>query len=168
MLTLLAVALAADPKTIEVTYEVKFDLSSQADAVCAMTGICDCDVTWSGRGALVSSEGSTRTYHGTWKVARGSCNDALMLWTPTDGDAYHTVRLSDDGTSILEWIAHDRAGDTTRFADNIKARGQVWLGDFKAPINPGTHTATHQEKDTGDAGGIAIASAHTLTVVFGY
>jgi methyltransferase (TIGR00027 family) len=90
-----------------------------------MTGICDCDVKWSGSGALQGSSGAVRTYHGTWKITHSNCADALLVWTPADGDAYHTVRLSDDGTKLLEWIAHDRAQDTTRFDRHQGARSGV-------------------------------------------
>ena len=155
-------ALAADARTVAVTYTARFDLPAAADQVCGATQICDCQVTWSGTGKLREASGDRLTFEGTWKVTAGACNEAFMLWTPTDGLAFHTVRLS--GSTVTEWIAHDQAGDTTRFESDIKSRGQVWLAGMAAQIDPATHTASHFERESGMAGPFKIATEHSLTL----
>lgn len=157
-------ALAADPHNINVTYTARFDLPATADRVCAMTQICDCSATWSGTGVLTSSSGNKLTFRGTWTLQPSTCNDAFLLWTPSDGAAYHTVQLSPDRSAITEWIAHGRAGDTTRFESDIKSRGQVWLAGMSAALDPASHTAAHFERETGAAGPFPITSEHSLTV----
>ena len=155
---------AIAPAKVAVRYTVRFDIGS--GEVCAQAQVCDCAVTWEGTGKLVSAQAGSLLYGGTWKQTSGRCHDALTLWTPADGKAFHTLRLDRAGTAVTEWIAHARAEDTTRFTQDIKARGQVWLSDFQAPIDPKTHVAVHNEKATGDAGGVTIASEHSLRVVF--
>ena len=152
------------PAKVAVRYTVRFDIGR--DEVCASTKVCDCAVTWEGTGKLLSTQAGSLLYGGTWKQTSGRCHDALTLWTPTDGKAFHTLRLDSAGTSVTEWIAHARAEDTTRFTHDIKAQGQVWLADFQAPIDPKTHIAVHSENATGDAGGVTIASEHSLRIVF--
>ena len=153
---------AIAPAQVAVRYTVRFDIGS--DAVCAPTQVCDCAVTWEGTGKLVSAEAGSLLYGGTWKQTSGHCHDALTLWTPTDGKAFHTLRLDRAGTAVTEWIAHARDTDTTRFTHDIKARGQVWLSDFAAPIDPKTHIAVHKESAVGEVGGVTIASEHSLRV----
>jgi hypothetical protein len=151
------------PSTVAIRYGVRFDIGT--DAICPMTQICDCEVTWEGTGKLVAVQPGALLYEGTWKQTSGHCYDALMLWSPADGKAFHTLRLSADGTAVTEWIAHAHAEDTTRFTQDIKARGQVWLAEFSAPVDPKTHVAHHTESDQSDVGGVTLASEHSLRIV---
>lgn len=155
---------AIAPAKVAIRYTVRFDIGR--DDICAQTQVCDCTVTWEGTGKLVSTPAGSLLYGGTWKQTSGHCHDALTLWTPADGKAFHTLRLDATGTSVTEWIAHARAEDTTRFTHDIKARGQVWLSEFAAPIDPKTHVAVHKESATGDVAGVTIASEHSLRVAF--
>ena len=152
------------PAKVAIRYTVRFDIDH--DEVCAQTQVCDCQVTWEGTGKLLSTDGGSLLYGGTWKQTSGHCHDALTLWTPADGKAFHTIRLNAAGTAVTEWIAHARAEDTTRFTQNIKAQGQVWLSEFTAPIDPKTHVAVHTESASGDAGGVTISSEHSLRIAF--
>lgn len=158
-------ALAGAPSAISVTYTTKFDLPAMADQVCGSTGVCDCAVTYRGEGKLVEQSGDRWTFKGTWKQTDGRCNDAFLFWTPSDGVAYHTLRVSADGSTVTEWIAHAKASATDRLTSNIKAGGQVWLAGMQAQVDPEAHAANHFERETGDAGGIGITSEHRLTVV---
>ena len=158
----LLLSVAAASSSIEVTYEVAYDLPAMADSVCHMTKICDCKVTWRGTGQLVAEEGSRKTFRGTYQKVSGGCHDALELWAPADGAAFHTLRFSADGTRVTEWIAHARADATTRITSGTKAAGQVWISDMQAPLASGV--ARHQESESGDAGGIALKSQHQLTL----
>lgn len=160
-------ALAADPRSLAVTYTARFDLPPDADQVCPMTAICDCKLTWSGTGTLREGSGDRLTFEGTWAVTEGSCNDAFVLWTPSDGTAYHTIRLSADRTTVTEWIAHDKLGDSTRFQSDIKARGQVWLTGMTAVVDGTTGTAVHFERETGDVGPFKLTTEHSLSVTLG-
>lgn len=160
-----ALAEAGAPARIAVTYTTRFDLPAMADQVCAQTKICDCSVTYRGEGELVEEAGDRWTYKGSWKKTDGSCNDAFLMWTPADGVAWHTFRVADGGATFTEWIAHGKASATTRVTSNIKASGQVWLADLRASLDPETGAAMHFERETGDAGGIAISSEHRLTIV---
>jgi hypothetical protein len=155
---------AIAPAKVAIRYTVRFDIDN--DSVCAQAQVCDCAVTWEGTGKLLSAQAGSLLYEGTWKQTSGHCHDALTLWTPADGKAFHTIRLNSAGTAVTEWIAHARAEDTTRFTTNIKAQGQVWLSEFTAPIDPKTHIAVHTESAKGDAGGVGIASEHSLRIVF--
>jgi hypothetical protein len=155
---------AIAPARVAVRYTVRFDIGN--DQVCAQAKVCDCAVTWEGGGKLVSTQAGSLLYGGTWKKTSGHCHDVLTLWTPADGKAFHTLRLDRAGTAVTEWIAHARAEDTTRFTTDIKAQGQVWLSEFSAPIDPKTHVAVHKETATGDAGGVTVASEHSLRIVF--
>ena len=155
---------AIAPAKVAIRYTVRFDIGR--DDVCAQAQVCDCQVTWEGTGKLLSTPAGSLLYGGTWKQTSGHCHDALTLWTPTDGKAFHTLRLDRAGTAVTEWIAHARAEDTTRFTHDIKARGQVWLSDFTARIDPKTHVAVHKESATGEAAGVTIASEHSLRIAF--
>jgi hypothetical protein len=152
------------PAKVAIRYTVRFDIDH--DEICAQTQVCDCTVTWDGTGKLLSTAGGSLLYGGTWKQTSGHCHDALMLWTPADGKAFHTIRLNSAGTAVTEWIAHERAEDTTRFTHDIKARGQVWLSEFTAPIEPKTHVAVHTESASGEVAGVAIASEHSIRIAF--
>jgi hypothetical protein len=152
------------PSQVAIRYGVRFDIGN--DALCGMTEICDCEVTWEGGGRLRSVQPGALLYEGTWKQTGGRCHDALMLWSPVDGKAFHTIRLTSDGSAVTEWIAHARAEDTTRFTQDIKARGQVWVADFTAALDPKTHVATHAESDQQDVAGVTLASRHSLRIVF--
>ncbi len=164
-LALSAVALAAPPDaaSIEVTYTVTYDLPPFADQVCGVTGICDCTVTWKGTGTRTATSADAVTFRGSYTKASGGCNESLQLWAPADGAAYHTVRFASDGRTLTEWIAHARADATTRITSGTKAAGQVWLAQMSATPGP-SGAYQHEERDSGDAGGIQISSKHALTV----
>lgn len=155
---------AAPPAALTVTYQTTFDLGGAADQLCGLTGLCDCTVTYEGTGRFVRSSGDRHTYRGTYRRTGGSCHEILTLWTPTSAEAHHTVRLN--GDILTEWIAHASEGDIEPLRSGAKARGQVWLADFTAVIDPVSHTARHTESETGNAANIPIHSTHTLTVVF--
>lgn len=155
---------AIAPAKVAIRYSVRFDIDH--DEICAQTQVCDCTVTWDGTGKLLSAQSGSLLYGGTWKQTSGHCHDALTLWTPADGKAFHTIRLNAAGTAVTEWIAHERAEDTTRFTQDIKARGQVWLSEFTAPIDPKTHVAVHKESASGEVAGVTIASEHSLRITF--
>ncbi len=157
-----SLATAAPPQTMTVSYQTTFDLGGIADQLCSATGLCDCTVTYEGRGSWVRSSGDRHTFEGTYTKTGGSCHEALMLWVPPTQAAYHTVRVADG--AVTEWIAHARAGDDQRIQSQIKASGQVWLADFTAALDPATHTAQHVEHDNNTASGIPIASTHRLSV----
>lgn len=161
-----ALAAASPPQAVTVTYQTRFDLGGSADQLCGVTGLCDCTVTYEGKGTFVRSTGDRHTFQGTYRRTSGSCHDILTLWTPPDQAAYHTIRLVDG--QLTEWIAHANAASIEPVRSNIKASGQVWLSDFTAAIDAASHTALHVETDSGNAAGIPIQSTHTLTVVLGH
>lgn len=162
LIALVSWAYAAPPTHLTVTYTVKYDLPPAADQVCGVTQVCDCAVTWSGGGTLVTAD--PPTYKGTWKLTSGACNDAFLLWTPANGVAYHTIRLSPDGQRVVEWIAHASPSDTTRATTDIKAHGQVWVAEMQAAIDPATHVAEHYERDQGMVGPFQLTTEHHLTL----
>ena len=165
---LVAVALAGpEPATIEVRYTVQFDVPGMLDALCPTSGLCDCTVTWAGTGTRLAAERKAEpgllTFEGTWAKVEGGCHDALELWSPTDGKAFHTLRLSPDGRSVVEWIAHRDRASIVRLHAGAKASGQVWLAEMAAPLGP-SGVARHEEKASGDVGGMSLGSTHTLVL----
>jgi hypothetical protein len=161
-LLLLSAALADAPASMSVSYSTTFDLAATVDKVCPQTGLCDCTVRYEGRGTLVEASGDRWTYQGTYKVTEGSCHSALMLWAPSDGKAFHTVRVS--GDTVTEWIAHRDRDDTTRKSTGIKEGGQVYLYAMSADIDDGV--ARHSESEAGKAGPLSMTSSHSLVLSF--
>jgi hypothetical protein len=162
-LTALAGPTAPPPSTLEVAYTVSYDLPAMADRLCAMSGMCDCTVTYVGKGALVEHKGDRLTFEGTWTEAEGTCDDGFKTWVPADGKAFHTLRLSEDGAEVTEWIAHADRAATDRVTTDIKANGQVWLAGMHAALTGGA--ATHSEQETGQASSLQITTAHTLKLL---
>ncbi len=161
MFPLVAASVAmTGPTQVSVSYVTTFDLGAMAERACAQGGLCDCTVRYEGTGTLVDQAEGRLTFQGTWAIADGRCHDALMLWVPADGEAFHTLRVADN--VLTEWIAHDAAGDTTRKTRDIKAGGQVYLHDFAALMTDGA--AIHSESDQGKVGPMMLKSTHSLTV----
>jgi len=151
-------ALADGPAQVDVVYEVSFDLGDMGDKACKITGICDCTLTYRGSGTLARTDGATRVFEGTWKHADGQCTDAFMLWAPGDGVAYH--HLTFDGDTVREWMVSKGSSDTRR-TSGMKAAGQFWITGMSAtPDSKGV--ATHTEKESSQAGGIALTTQHRL------
>jgi hypothetical protein len=152
-------------RSVDVTYTVGFDLQGAADSVCKFTGICDCTMKLHGAGPIVASTATSATFEGVLTY-EGTCHDNLKFWIPADGKAFHTLRLSDDRAAIVEWVAHADKANSARVTSDIKAKQQVWLAEMRL-VPDASGKGQHSEKETGDAGGLPIATEHALTVVLG-
>jgi hypothetical protein len=157
LVALATLAAAAPPQQVEVRYTVTFDLGSMGDQACPITKICDCTLTYAGKGTLAKTTGSTHVYEGTWAHTDGSCTDAFMLWSPGDGKAFHHVTL--DGDTVTEWMVSKGASDSRR-SSGMKQAGQFWITGMKADARSGK--ATHTESESSSAGGIALTTEHVL------
>ena len=182
MILLLSLALAADPPAtsepaasepaapttdlsaltaMSLTYDVRFDVDATGDRFCKFTKICDCTASYKGEGARPTVDGQRVTFEGRFELVKSDCSDNLTFWVPASGEAFHTLRVDDQGR-IIEWVAHRDADKHAALSSKIKEGGQVWLTDMSVPWQPGV-PATHTESDEGDLGqGIKLASSHDL------
>jgi hypothetical protein len=158
MLWFLAAA-SAHPPTLSVSYTVAFDLDEMGDKLCALTKLCDCTSTYTGTGKLVTKEGDRATYEGTWTRTANTCADALLIWTPPDGKAFHTIRTADG--KATEWIVHGDATNHTKRTADIKASGQFWIDALEQPW-PAERATIRQQDGTTLAAGIQLSTQHTL------
>lgn len=162
MLAFLALARAADPTSVAVTYTVAFDMNATGDQICKATGICDCTSTYVGEGTL--QPGETLTYKGTWKMQSNTCNANFQVWAPPDGQAFHTFRK--DATSITEWVVHGDVGGSVKMNSGMKQNRQFWMDALAIPW-PTKGTAQAVQKDGSDlAMGVRVDATHTLALTF--
>jgi hypothetical protein len=158
----------ASLSSIEVAYEVVFDLGQLADMTCATTQICDCTASYTGTGTAVAVQGDRVTFEGRWTVAESSCNDMFLLWTGGQAaTSYHTVRFDPGHDQVLEWVAHAHKDKPDRLTEGIKAGKQAWLADMALVWDGATRTLSHTESESDSSSGIPIATKHTLTLSFG-
>lgn len=160
MLFLLAAAHAA-PSTVQVTYTVRYDLDAMGDRICAFTKLCDCTSTYVGAGELVATEADRLTFRGTWTRTANTCSDPLLVWTPPDGAAHHTLRHQ--GGRLTEWVVHAGANRHERLTSEMKANGQFWMNELAQPW-PGTTFVSQQRDGTTLAGGIRLDATHELRI----
>lgn len=154
--------------SVDITYDVSFDLGDLADKTCRFTGVCDCEAAYRGKGEVVGVDGDRVTFKGTWTLTEGTCHDTFVFWTAgNEGTSYHTVRFSSDRTQITEWVAHGDPAKKDRLSKDIRAGMQVWLADMTATWDATTRTATHTESETQEVSGLPITSTHKLTLSFG-
>ncbi len=124
----MSTTLAAEP--IDLTPIKKIEIAYTVD----MAG---CAATYEGAGKAVTTEDKRVTFKGTWTTDTGSCLakkgaavGTKVLWVPGDGKAFHTVRLTADGSAIEEWVVHKNAEDHERFTSGIQAKGQYWINEL--------------------------------------
>lgn len=162
-------ALADEPsgESIALTYSATFDLTGGLESIACKTGLCDCDGTYEGSGKLVSSDGTSKTYKGSFKQTSGKCHDSLTFWSADSGTAYHTITFSEDGSSITSWVAHGKEKDTRPFSESkgIKENQQCYLTEISAQKGA-ERIYKMSMSDSGKAGPFDITSSHALTVEF--
>lgn len=163
---LLALALAhAAPEGVRITYTARFDLNATGDQLCAITKLCDCTATWTGEGSAPVVDGSRVTWKGTWALSQSSCHDSFLIWTPADGTAWHTLRLSADGARVDEWVVHGTAANHTKLSTGIKAGKQFWIDGLGAPWTGKGPTEASQSDGGELAMGVRVDTTHMLQIV---
>ena len=147
---------------VELKYKLRFDMDGMGDQLCASTGFCDCTAEFKGAGQLVESEGVRRTFEGSWTLESNDCNPNLTPWVPSDGKAFHTVRMSADGASVDEWLVHADRTKPDRLTSGMKEGKQYWIAEMGAPLNPETGVMVHAETESQRVQIMSLTTVHNL------
>lgn len=104
-------------RTVLVTMELEIKLRALGapedgeNAFCSVDpGLCDCVNTYAGDGVLSSAGGVRAAFQGSWDLASSTCGASLRgaIWYAENaGTAYHTIRWTEDGATVVEWIVHE-------------------------------------------------------------
>ncbi|MEZ4322256.1 MAG: hypothetical protein R3F61_32585 [Myxococcota bacterium] len=158
---LIALATAAEPQSVTLTYTARFELDERGDQVCGLTGLCDCSTVYEGTGTLHEKAEDRLTFSGTWKVASNTCSDKLTVWVPADGAAFHSFHRN--GEQLDDWVVHRQATGHTRLNSGMKKSGQYWINELGQPWKS-THWTVHQEDGTTLAMGVKLQGFHDLDI----
>ncbi len=158
-------------ETIDVRLSVSFDLDDLGDSLCALSTVCDCTVTYTGTGTFLEGEGPRGTWEGTWERESTDCSAvsgfATVVWNrPQNSAAYHTVRWSDDGSEVEEWIVHRDADDIDPFTTDQNQQGQFWMSALGLGFVESSPVVHYEEVQVGAAQLLQITNEFILDLDF--
>ncbi len=153
-------------REVTVEYTLSFDMDAKGDAACKMTKICDCSAVYRGEGTRVQTSSGHVSFKGTWTKVQSDCSPNLEPWVPEAGNAYHTIRWTQDARKVSEWLVHADLNQNRRLESDIKAGRQYWVSDIETAIDPATRTVTYVEKTQEMISIFSIESVHELTLRF--
>jgi hypothetical protein len=116
---------------VSISYSLQMEFVGElAEGLCGVAGLCDCTSFYLGKGEQLVSDDNEVTFFGTWELLESDCvaGSGLddVLWTPADGQAYHTFRFASDMTGLNDWIVHRDVANTITYVDAI-ANEQYWI-----------------------------------------
>ena len=153
-------------RQVTIEYTLSFDMDAKGDAACRMTKICDCSAVYRGEGARVDTSSDRVSFKGTWTKVQSDCHPNLEPWASDKGDAYHTIRWTEDARKISEWLVHADLNQNQRLESDIKAGRQYWVSDIDTLLDPATKTVTYVEKTQEKISIFGLESVHELTLRF--
>jgi hypothetical protein len=149
--------------TIDLTYDVSFDIVQVSDEAyfCGHLGICDCTMTFAAKGQKPDATGSTyATLSGTWERTASDCSDVFegSIWVDeSDPTAWVSLVFSDATCTELDaWVAHGDPADWEPLEADTVANQQFYVSEMGIAWTAGATGFEYHSESTDTSPGFEL------------
>lgn len=163
--------IAAHLTTFRISYTMALDFTGDlASVMCDGYGICDCVNRYGGTGTQVLAFENSVTFEGEFSQSSTDCSEegglGGIIWTPSTGSSFHTVRFDSDLTELKEWVAHG-VQSATDPVNEPSSNSQYWITAMDEPYDDNVKALTHEEDESTTIDGlIPLTIFHELEFTF--
>ena len=154
----------ADVDTIDLTYDVSFDIvdPTTESTLCSSYGICDCAMTFEAHGAKAYDNGATHTtLSGTWERTVSDCGDVFegSIWVDeVDPTAWVSLVCTDATCSELDaWVAHGDPADWDPIDESPGDNEQFYVRDMNIAWKVGATGFEYHDESSDFSAGFELA-----------